>query len=58
MGEGFDFISAIMGLLLLMIIIMAIRLFGAWMLRIDEVIKHQKEILSEIKKLTNEHNNE
>jgi hypothetical protein len=27
-----------------------IRLFGAWMLRIDEVIALQKEILDELKK--------
>lgn len=32
-------------------LILIIRLFGAWMLRIDEVIKYQKLIFEELKKL-------
>ena len=35
------------------IFILCIRLFGAWMLRIDEVIKLQRQMLDEIRKLTN-----
>ena len=35
-------------------IIFGIRLFGAWMLRIDEVISVQKQILTELKKLNEE----
>lgn len=31
--------------------IFIIRLFGAWMLRIDEIIKLQREILNELKLL-------
>ena len=57
MGESFGFISIILGLLSLIVIVLAIRLLGAWMLRIDEVIKHQKQILTEIKKLTNKYTN-
>lgn len=33
-------------------IILIIRLFGAWMLRIDEIIKNQKTMLVELKKMT------
>lgn len=32
-------------------VIFVIRLFGAWMLRIDEIIKNQKDILTELKKM-------
>ena len=52
MGESYGFVSILLGLFFLIIIILAIRLFGAWMLRIDEVIKQQKLMLLEIKKLT------
>jgi len=41
----------IVGLVIFVVIILIIRLFGAWMLRIDEVIKKQKEMLIELKKL-------
>jgi hypothetical protein len=34
------------------IAIFILRLLGAWMLRIDEVIKHEREILAELKHLT------
>jgi hypothetical protein len=37
-------IGAIVGFVLI------IRLFGAWMLRIDEIIKLQKEMLEELRK--------
>ena len=40
----------IIGLTLIVVIIFIIRLFGAWMLRIDEVIKNQKLIIAELKK--------
>lgn len=40
----------IIGLVIIVVVIFVIRLFGAWMLRIDEVIKYQKEILAELKK--------
>jgi hypothetical protein len=46
-----------MGVLIVIVVIIGvvllIRLFGAWMLRIDEVIKHQKEIVAELKKSNN-----
>lgn len=32
------------------VIILVIRLLGAWMLRINDVIKYQKEILEELRK--------
>jgi len=31
--------------------IVLLRLLGAWMFRINDVIKHQKEILHELKKI-------
>lgn len=40
----------IIGIIILVAIILIIRLSGAWMLRIDEIIRYQKEILAEIKK--------
>ena len=42
----------LIGIILLSALILIIRLFGAWMLRIDEVIKLQKEMLAEMKKYT------
>ena len=50
MGE---FAGLLVALFIIGIIIVVMRLFGAWMLRIDEVIKLQKQMLTEIKKLTN-----
>lgn len=38
-------------LLILFIFIMIIRLVGAWMLRINEIIINQRELIQEIKKL-------
>ena len=32
------------------VVVLVLRLLGAWMLRIDEVINIQKEILAELKK--------
>ena len=40
----------LIGIILLIAFILIIRLFGAWMLRIDEIIKLQKEMLLEMKK--------
>ncbi len=40
----------IIGLIIIIAIVFIIRLFGAWMLRIDEVITNQKAILEELKK--------
>ena len=40
----------LIGIILLIVFIFIIRLFGAWMLRIDEIIKLQKEMLVEMKK--------
>lgn len=42
--------EAIIGIVIIVAIIFLTRLFGAWMLRIDEVIKYQKEILTELKR--------
>lgn len=41
--------EVLIGIILLSALILIIRLFGAWMLRIDEVIKLQKEMLAEMK---------
>jgi flagellar biosynthesis protein FliQ len=43
-------IELIIAIIIIVAVILVIRLFGAWMLRIDEVIKYQKEILAELKK--------
>ena len=40
----------LIGIILLIAFILIIRLFGAWMLRIDEIIKLQKDMLLEMKK--------
>lgn len=37
------------GIILIVALVFIIRAFGAWMLRIDEVIDIQKEILKELK---------
>ncbi|GET28788.1 hypothetical protein [Prolixibacter sp. SD074] len=41
----------IIGVVLIVGIILLIRLFGAWMLRINDVINLQKEMLTELKKI-------
>lgn len=42
--------EVLIGIILLIAFILIIRLFGAWILRIDEIIKLQKEMLVEMKK--------
>jgi len=46
----------IIGIGIFVLVILAIRLLGAWMLRIDEVIRNQKEILAELKKSNSQNN--
>jgi uncharacterized membrane protein len=41
--------EVIVGLVLVVAFVFLIRAFGAWMLRIDDVIYYQKEILKELK---------
>lgn len=41
--------EVILGIVIIVAFIFIIRAFGAWMLRIDEVIDIQKEILKELK---------
>ncbi|GGE22944.1 hypothetical protein [Psychroflexus salis] len=41
-------------LIIVVVAVLLIRLFGAWMLRIDEIIKNQKLIISELKKTNSE----
>ena len=48
--KKFKIMEVIIGLIIIVAIIFITRLFGAWMLRIDEVIKYQKEILTELKR--------
>lgn len=36
---------------ILLVIILTVRLFGAWMLRINEIIHLQEEILDELRKM-------
>jgi len=43
-------LGVIFGLVAIIVFVLVVRLFGAWMLRIDEVIKYQKAILRELKK--------
>ncbi|NDK57623.1 hypothetical protein [Pontibacter fetidus] len=44
-----DSMDTLVGIGCLIILLLIIRAFGAWMLRIDEVIDVQKEILEELK---------
>jgi hypothetical protein len=50
-----EFFGGLFGLVLIILIpiifLFLIRAFGSWMLRIDDVIDYQKEILNELKKL-------
>ena len=41
---------------LLIIAILIMRALGAWMLRINDVIKYQKEILAELKRIRSNEN--
>lgn len=43
----------IIGIAVFIGIILVLRLIGAWMLRINDVINVQKEILHELKKISN-----
>jgi hypothetical protein len=43
--------ETVYGLLIIIAAIFLLRSIGAWMLRIDEVIKLQKDILEEMKKV-------
>ena len=43
-------------LVIVIVFILLIRLFGAWMLRIDEVIKNLRLIIKELKDLNNKSN--
>jgi len=42
--------ETIVVLVLIVVFVLVIRAFGAWMLRIDDVIYYQKEILKELQK--------
>lgn len=42
--------DTVQGIIFIVIAVFVLRAFGAWMLRIDEVIKLQQQILDEIKK--------
>ena len=44
-------------IIILVVILIVLRLFGAWMLRINEVIELQREMLEEIKKLNGPNEN-
>ena len=46
-----SFMGLILGLLIPIGFILIMRLLGSWMLRINDVIHYQKEILQELKKL-------
>jgi hypothetical protein len=46
--------EALLVIFITFVVVFGIRLFGAWMLRIDEVISVQKQILTELKKLNEE----
>ena len=43
--------NEVIGLGIVVLVVIIIRLFGAWILRINDVINVQKEILAEIKKI-------
>ena len=47
--------DVVYGIIVIVIAIFIIRAFGSWMLRIDEVIKHENEIVEELKKLNCKH---
>ncbi|MBD0822604.1 hypothetical protein [Aestuariibaculum marinum] len=50
---GIGVASIIMMILFFVIGVLVMRFIGAWMLRIDEVIKNQRILIEEIKKLKN-----
>lgn len=49
--------DTIIGIAIFIGAIFLLRSIGAWMLRIDEVIKYQKEIVDELKKISGNHQN-
>ena len=51
-----ELMGLFLGLIFFVVIILVTRLFGAWMLRIDEVISNQRIIINELKKLNNINN--
>jgi hypothetical protein len=46
-------VEFIIGLALFAVLIIVMRLFGAWMLRINDVIDIQREMLQELRRLNN-----
>ena len=44
-----EYFGLIIGIVIFLVFVLLIRLFGAWMFRIDEVINNQKAILEELK---------
>jgi len=46
-------ISLIVFIGIIIVLILVTRLFGAWMLRINDVIFYQKKILEELKNINN-----
>jgi len=44
--------DTIIGIVIIIGVILLLRAIGAWMLRIDEVIKYQKEMVEELKKIS------
>jgi hypothetical protein len=45
--------AVVVFLLIFLGIVLVVRLFGAWMLRINEIIELQNEILEELRKMNN-----
>ena len=45
------FLGTLLIILIPVIFFLLVRSFGSWMLRIDDVIDYQREILNELKKL-------
>ena len=45
--------EAIIGIVVFFVVIIILRLLGAWMLRINDVIDVQKDILKELRKMNN-----
>ena len=44
-------VGLISAIIIILGVVLITRLFGAWMLRINEIIELQREILSELKKI-------
>ena len=52
-----ELIGFLFGLVSLVIFILMMRLLGSWMLRINDVIDYQEQILKELKKLNSKGSN-